>query len=106
GRLYDKFVGFVADIDEAGKRLDAAREALASAGAKLRTGKGNLVGQVEKLRELGAKAGKQLPDDVVERAQTEEVQLRLDNGNETRAALAKDTGVSKDPAVVPLRSKP
>ena len=78
GRLYDKFVGFVEDIDEARKRLDSARDALASAGGKLKTGRGNLVGQVEKLRELGARAGKQLPGDVVDEAQTEEVQLRLD----------------------------
>lgn len=78
GRLYDKFVGFVEDIDEARKRLDSARDALASAGSKLKSGRGNLVGQVEKLRELGARAGKQLPGDVVDEAQTEEVQLRLD----------------------------
>jgi len=77
GRLYDKFVGFVEDIEEARRRLDSARDALASAGSKLKTGRGNLVGQVEKLRELGARAGKQLPDEVVEEAQTEEVQLRL-----------------------------
>jgi DNA recombination protein RmuC len=44
----------------------------------LKTGRGNLVGQVEKLRELGARAGKQLPGEVVEEAQTEEIQLRLD----------------------------
>lgn len=113
GRLYDKFVGFVDDIEEARKRLDAAREALSSAGSKLSTGRGNLVGQVEKLRELGAKAGKQLPGDAVERAQTEEVQvqLRLDNGSEGRppakeAAPGKESTLPKDPSVVPLRSKP
>jgi DNA recombination protein RmuC len=78
GRLYDKFVGFVEDLEEARHRLDAAREALAGASSKLSTGRGNLVGQVEKLRELGAKAGKQLPEDVVGRAGTEELQLRLD----------------------------
>ena len=79
GRLYDKFVGFVEDVEEARRRLDAAREALAGASGKLSTGRGNLVGQVEKLRELGARASKQLPEDVVvERAQGEEVQLHLD----------------------------
>ena len=106
GRLYDKFVGFIDDIEEARKRLDAARDALAGAGAKLSTGKGNLVGQVEKLRELGAKAGKQLPGDAVERAQTEEVQMRLDNGNEARDPGPREPAKGKDPAVVPLRTKP
>jgi DNA recombination protein RmuC len=106
GQLYDKFVGFVEDIEEARRRLDAARDALASAGAKLSTGKGNLVGQAEKLRELGAKAGKQLPGETVERAQTEEVQMRLDSGSETRATPSKDPAPANDPSVVPLRSKP
>ena len=85
GKLYDKFVGFVEDIEEARKRLDAARDALASAGSKLATGRGNLVGQVEKLRELGAKAGKQLPEHIIADAETEAVQLRL-GAAETEAA--------------------
>lgn len=82
GKLYDKFVGFVDDLEDAGAKLEGAREALASATGKLRTGRGNLVGQVEKLRELGAKAAKSLPADVVERAELDEVQARL-NGDTT-----------------------
>ena len=77
GKLYDKFVGFVEDIEEARSKLDAARGALGAAANKLTAGRGNLVGQVEKLRELGARAGKALPEAVIERAQTEELQ-RLD----------------------------
>ena len=77
GRLYDKFVGFVDDLRQANEKLDAARDALASAFGKLSSGRGNLVGQVEKLRELGAKAGKSLPADTVEQAQVDEVQARL-----------------------------
>ena len=72
GKLYDKFVGFVEDIEEARNKLDAARTALAGAGNKLVKGRGNLVGQVEKLRDLGARAAKVLPDALVERAQAEE----------------------------------
>lgn len=73
GKLYDKFVGFVDDIEEARSKLDAARSALAAASNKLVKGRGNLVGQVEKLRDLGARAAKTLPDALVERAQAEEL---------------------------------
>lgn len=61
GKLYDKFVGFVGDLDEARKRAVAALGALDAARGKLDTGAGNLVRQVEMLRELGAKASKALP---------------------------------------------
>jgi DNA recombination protein RmuC len=78
GKLYDKFAGFVEDLQDARDKLEAARGALAAASSKLDSGRGNLVGQVEKLRELGARASKNLPPDLVERAQVEEVQARLD----------------------------
>jgi len=78
GKLYDKFAGFVDDLQEVHQKFDAARGALASASGKLSTGRGNLLGQVEKLRELGAKASKALPQELVERAQVDEVQARLD----------------------------
>jgi DNA recombination protein RmuC len=71
GKLYDKFVGFVEDIEDAKKRLDAARNSLSAASDKLVTGRGNLVGQVEKLRELGAKASKSIPADVRGRSDLE-----------------------------------
>lgn len=73
GKLYDKFVGFVEDIEEARSKLDAARTALTGARSKLVSGRGNLVGHVEKLRDLGARAAKALPDALVERAQAEEL---------------------------------
>ena len=82
GRLYDKFAGFVGDLQEVQDKFDAARRALAAASGKLSGGRGNLLGQVEKLRELGAKASKALPPDLVERAQVDEVQARLDTNGE------------------------
>jgi len=78
GKLYDKFAGFVDDLQEVHQKFEAARDALSSASGKLSTGRGNLLGQVEKLRELGAKASKALPQELVERAQVDEVQARLD----------------------------
>ena len=78
GKLYDKFAGFVDDLQDAHNKFEAARSSLASASGKLNSGRGNLLGQVEKLRELGAKASKNLPAELVERAQMEELQARLD----------------------------
>jgi DNA recombination protein RmuC len=72
GKLYDKFVGFVDDIEDAKRKLDSARNALSAAGDKLVSGRGNLVGQAEKLRELGAKASKSLPADIRERGAAED----------------------------------
>lgn len=61
GRLYDKFVGFVSDLEEIGKRLDGAQKAYSLAHNKLVAGRGNLVSQAEKVRKLGVKPAKQLP---------------------------------------------
>lgn len=60
GKLYDKFVGFVDDLKEVQKRVNQAQSSLDEAFSKLQTGKGNLHRQAEQLRELGAKASKQL----------------------------------------------
>ncbi len=61
GRLYDKFHGFVEDLQQIGNRLFSAQQSYNDAMNKLTTGKGNLLGRVEKLKNLGAKAKKQLP---------------------------------------------
>jgi DNA recombination protein RmuC len=61
GDLYDKFVGFVESLEEVGDRLTQARSAYDTAHNRLSSGKGSLVGRVEGLRQLGAKARKQLP---------------------------------------------
>ena len=68
GKLYDKFVGFVEDIAEAGNKIDSARTSIAAAQNKLADGRGNLVTQVEKLRELGARASKSMPESLTDRA--------------------------------------
>ncbi len=60
GLLYDKFVALVKDVENMGEHLDRANKAHQSLVNKLHEGNGNLVSQVEKLRELGAKAEKKL----------------------------------------------
>ena len=62
GKLYDKFVGFMADMAAIEKALSNAGDAYSKAMNKLSTGNGNLVRSVEKLKEMGAKATKQLPE--------------------------------------------
>ena len=59
-RLYDKFVGFVEDLEEIGKRIDQTQKAYQDAHGKLSTGRGSLVRQVDNLRRLGVKPARQL----------------------------------------------
>ncbi|MDH4872920.1 DNA recombination protein RmuC [Pseudomonas sp. BN515] len=68
GALYDKFVAFVQDLDEMGSRLQQLDKAYANARNKLVDGRGNLIGRVENLKLLGARASKSLPNDLLERA--------------------------------------
>ena len=58
--LYDKLVGFVDNLNAVGTNLDKAQKSYIDAFNQLRDGKGNLIGQAEKLKELGVKAKKQL----------------------------------------------
>jgi len=61
GRLYDKFVGFIEDLEKIDKGLSSSKTAYDNAINKLQTGSGNLITRVEKIRTLGAKTTKQLP---------------------------------------------
>ena len=61
GALYDKFVGFVDDMEKLGQRIDQAQTSYHEAFSKLKTGKGNLIRTAEKVRELGVKPSKTLP---------------------------------------------
>ena len=60
GLLYDKFVALVKDIEDVGEQLNRATKAHQALTNKLHEGSGNLISQVEKLRELGAKTDKRL----------------------------------------------
>lgn len=65
GKLYDKFVGFVNDMQTVEQSLGKASEAYASAMSKLHTGRGCIVSKVENLKKLGAKTCKTLPSDML-----------------------------------------
>lgn len=61
GLLYDKFAGLYSDLEIIGNHLNKARESYDEVLGKLKTGRGNLLSQVEELKTLGAKAQKSLP---------------------------------------------
>lgn len=75
GRLYDKFVGFVNDLEKVGTKQQDAQKALEDAMSKLRDGKGNLTTSAEKLRELGVKTKKQLDKKMISEESDEENDL-------------------------------
>ena len=66
GALYDKFVGFVDDMERLGQRIDQAQTSYHDAFNKLKTGKGNLIRTAEKVRELGVKPSKTLPSGLLD----------------------------------------
>lgn len=68
GALYDKFAGYMESMAEIGNRLEQTRKSYDQAMNRLSTGNGNVVRQVEMLRELGAQTSKQLPQDLVEKS--------------------------------------
>jgi DNA recombination protein RmuC len=75
GALYDKFEGFVTDLIKIGKKIDESKIEYSGAMNKLVEGKGNLITSVEKLKKMGAKAKKSLPESIINRAETNENNL-------------------------------
>ncbi|MCK5867410.1 MAG: DNA recombination protein RmuC, partial [Mycoplasmataceae bacterium] len=67
-KLYEKFVGFVDDLDGVEKALNQASKMCGEAKGKLSEGGGNLVGQAEKLIALGVKAKKRIPQEMVKKS--------------------------------------
>ena len=73
--LYNKLVGFVSDLEDIGGRLTQAQKSYDSALGKLSTGRGSVIWQAEKLKALGVKPAKQLPQGLTEIAQQEDLDL-------------------------------
>ncbi|KIA89794.1 DNA recombination protein RmuC [Kaistella jeonii] len=68
GKLYDKFVSFVENLEKVGKNIDNAKNSYNDAFKQLATGNDNLVTQTQKLKQLGAKNRKTLPSTLTENA--------------------------------------
>lgn len=75
--LYEKFVGFVADMESIGKGIRSADQSYTNAIKKLSEGPGNLIRQVEMLRQLGIRSNKSLPKNLLDAADAEEPSLAL-----------------------------
>jgi len=64
-KLYDKFVGFVDNLKDVGDHLDKAKNKYGEAYKQLATGNDNLVLQATKLKDLGLKTKKHLPEELI-----------------------------------------
>jgi len=76
-KLYDKFVGFVDNLELVGKSIDKAQDRYKDAYKQLYTGNDNLVRQTTKLKELGLKTKKELPEGLVNYSENRERPLRV-----------------------------
>lgn len=67
GDLYDKFVGFVENMESIGENLNKLRVIYDKAFGQLSTGKGNILGRIEEIKKKGANAKKALPDRLIDK---------------------------------------
>ena len=104
GALYDKFVGFVEDLKDIGLKLKQTQDSYDAAHNKLTSGKGNLISRAERVLQLGAKASKRLPVNLVETAMQDEEIETMEPMDKSSNLLSFDEGglfadlLSTDPA--------
>jgi DNA recombination protein RmuC len=72
-KMYDKLVGFVANLEDVGKNLSKASQAYQESYKQLTSGSDNLVLQATKMKNLGVKAKKSLSEELVQNASLEEI---------------------------------
>lgn len=84
GLLYDKFAGFVENLQQLGDRLRQAQQSYDDAFGQLSTGAGNLLRQTEMLRELGARNTRQLEQKLSEQAREDSPALSVISGEEKK----------------------
>lgn len=68
GGLYDKFVGFVEDLQKVQDQFRRTQDTFDGAFNKLSTGKGNIISRIQKLKKLGVKSKKRIAGELAERA--------------------------------------
>jgi DNA recombination protein RmuC len=75
--LYEKFVGFVTDMEVLGDSLRKSDQHYSNAMKKLADGRGNLIRQVELLKKLGLRTNKSIPKNLLDRADVDQAELAL-----------------------------
>jgi len=83
GALYDKFEGFISDLTKVGTKMRDAQTEYQNAMGKLFDGRGNIITSIEKLKKMGAKAKKSLPENIITRALQQEEESLFDAGQDT-----------------------
>ena len=79
GRLYDKIVGFVEEMQELGNKINSAQKVYDDAFKKLSTGTGNIVKQTQDLKALGVKASKTMPKELLDETDPSDLK-KVENG--------------------------
>lgn len=69
GLLYDKFASFIESLREVGIHIGRSHKSYHEAVNQLTDGRGNIISQFEKMKELGAKAKKELPESLTTKAE-------------------------------------
>ena len=82
GALYDKFVGFVQDLELVGTRLRSVQTAYDDAHRKMKSGKGNLIGRAQSMKALGAQASKSLPETLLDKQSESDLDQLSDTDKE------------------------
>lgn len=67
--LYDKFVGFVENLQSVGDAINRSQKSYDDAMKQLKEGNGNLIGQADKLRRLGVQGKKEIPSSLLNDAE-------------------------------------
>jgi DNA recombination protein RmuC len=91
GALYDKFVGFVEDLNDVGGKIEAAQRSYDRAHNKLQSGRGNLISRTENLKKLGAKATKQHNKEILQSADLETQQEALPGPGQDETVKGRET---------------
>jgi len=72
GKLHDKMASFVESFEEIGSRIDQAKTAYDKSLNRIKTGPGNVIGQIATLGKLAGKTQKELPKHLTEPAAIED----------------------------------
>jgi len=79
GTMYDKFCGFLKDLETIGSSLDSAQKNYQQAVSKLSDGNGNLIRTADKIKTMGAKTNKTIPDKWLDPLESEEIKPQIVN---------------------------